>query len=176
MSGKDPNMQHNRARRHFLGLATAMTARIALVAAALSSSSIAHAKGKAWWKTGGNSPGQGHGQSGGPGQSGGHGQSGGQGQSGGSAMCFLRGTSIMTPTGEVFIEDLQIGDRVETVSGKARAVKWIGRQAYKRSGSSWKDGEVPIRISRMLLATRRLIGIFISPPATPCSLMACSSG
>jgi hypothetical protein len=149
MSGKDPNMQHNRARRHFLGLATATIARIALIAAALSSSSIAHAKGKAWWKTGGSSPGQGQGQPGGHGQSGG--QSGGQGQSGGSAMCFLRGTSIMTPTGEVFIEDLQIGDRVETVSGKARAVKWIGRQSYKRSGSTWKDGVVPIRISQHAL-------------------------
>jgi hypothetical protein len=153
MSGKDPNMQHSRARRHFLGLATATTARIALIAAALSSSSIAHAKGKAWWKTGGSSPGQGQGQPGGHGQAGGQsgGQSGGQGQSGGGAMCFLRGTSIMTPTGEVFIEDLQIGDRVETVSGKSRAVKWIGRQAYKRSGSSWKDGVVPIRISEHAL-------------------------
>ncbi|MBB5535664.1 Hint domain-containing protein [Rhizobium giardinii] len=143
MSGNEPNVQHNRARRHFLGLATAATARIALVAAALSPS-IAHAKGKAWWKTGGSSPGHGHGP-------GGHGQSGGQGQSGGSPMCFLRGTSIMTPTGEVFIEDLQIGDLVETVSGKARAVKWIGRHAYKRNGSSWKDAVVPIRISQHAL-------------------------
>jgi hypothetical protein len=69
----------------------------------------------------------------------------------GSAMCFLRGTSIMIRTGEVFIEDLQIGDRVETVSGEARAIKWIGRQTYKRSGASWKDGVVPIRICRHAL-------------------------
>ncbi|WP_349433627.1 Hint domain-containing protein [Pararhizobium sp. A13] len=135
MSGNELHMQRNRARRHFLGLATATTARIALVAAALSPSSIVHAKGKMWWKTDGNA----------------HGQSGGHGESGGSAMCFLRGTSIMTPTGEVFIEDLQIGDRVETVGGKARAIKWIGRQSYKRSGSSWKDGVVPIRIWRHAL-------------------------
>ena len=144
MSGNEPNVQPNRARRHFLGLATAATAKIALVAAALSPS-IAHAKGKAWWKTGGSSPGQGHGQSGGPGQSGGH------GQSGGSPMCFLRGASIMTPTGEVFIEDLHIGDRVETADGKARAVKWIGRHAYRRNGSSWNDAVVPIRICRHAL-------------------------
>lgn len=139
MSDNERNVRHTRARRHFLGLVTATGARIALMAAALSPASIAYAKGKAWWKTGGNRPGQGHGQP------------GGHGQSGGSAMCFLRGTSIMTPTGEVFIEDLQIGDRVETVAGKARAVKWIARQSYKRSGSPWKDSLVPIRIRRHAL-------------------------
>jgi hypothetical protein len=117
MSGNEPHTQHNSARRRFLGLATAASARIALVAAALSPSSIAHAKRMKWWK-----------------------------HDGKSAMCFLRGTSVMTPTGEVFIEDLQIGDRVETVSGEARTVKWIGRNLYKRSGLSWNDGVVPIRI------------------------------
>ncbi|WP_426131980.1 Hint domain-containing protein, partial [Pararhizobium sp. PWRC1-1] len=66
-------------------------------------------------------------------------------------MCFLRGTSITTPTGEVFIEDLHIGDRVETVGGNVRAVKWIGRQSYKRSGLSWNDSVVPIRIWRHAL-------------------------
>ncbi|MBW9064241.1 Hint domain-containing protein [Rhizobium herbae] len=66
-------------------------------------------------------------------------------------MCFLRGTSIMTPTGEVFIEDLHIGERVATVGGKARAVKFIGRHAYQRNGSSWNDTVVPIRICRHAL-------------------------
>jgi hypothetical protein len=139
MTSNDPHMQRNLARRHFLGLATAATARIALAAAAMSSSSVAHAQGNAWWKTGGGHPGQGHGQP------------GGQGQSGGSPMCFLRGTSITTPTGEVFIEDLQIGDRVATVGGNVRAVKWIGRHSYKRSGPSWNDSVVPIRIWRHAL-------------------------
>jgi hypothetical protein len=139
MTSNDPHMQRNLARRHFLGLATAATARIALVAAALSSSSVTHARAEAWWKTGGDHPGQGHGQP------------GGHGQSGGGAMCFLRGTSITTPTGEVFIEDLQIGDGVETVGGNVRAVKWIGRHSYKRSGLSWNDSVVPIRVCRHAL-------------------------
>jgi hypothetical protein len=137
MKSNDPHIPRNLARRHFLGLATAATARIALVAAAMSSSSAAHAKGNAWWKTGGDRPGQG--------------QPGGNGQSGGGAMCFLRGTSITTPTGEAFIEDLQIGDRVATVGGDARAVKWIGRHSYKRSGPSWNDSVEPIRVRRHAL-------------------------
>jgi hypothetical protein len=122
MSGNEPNTRHDRARRHFVGLAAAMGARIALMAAALSPSSIAHAKKK-----------------------------GKPGKPGGGGMCFLQGTSVMTSTGEVFIEDLQIGDRVETVSGEARTVKWIGRQTYKQSGLSWHDSVVPIRICRHAL-------------------------
>jgi hypothetical protein len=138
MKSNDPRMQRNLARRHFLGLATAASARIALLAAAMSSSSVAHAESNAWWKTGGSHPGQGHGQPGGNGQSSG-------------PMCFLRGTSIATSTGEVFIEDLQIGDRVETEGGNVRAVKWIGRHSYKRSGPCWNDSVVPIRICRHAL-------------------------
>lgn len=76
---------------------------------------------------------------------------GGMDSPGGGAMCFLRGTSITTRTGEVFIEDLQIGDRVATVGGNVRAVKWIGRHSYKRSDPSWNDGVVPIRIYRHAL-------------------------
>jgi hypothetical protein len=139
MTSNDPHMQNNLARRHFLGLAAAAGARIALLAAAMSSSSVAQAETKAWWKTGGDHPGQGHGQP------------GGNGQPGGSPMCFLRGTSITTRTGEVFIEDLQIGDRVETVGGNVRAVKWIGRHSYTRSGPTWNDSVVPIRICRHAL-------------------------
>ncbi|CAN7630081.1 Hint domain-containing protein [Pararhizobium sp. LjRoot255] len=146
MPGNEPNMQLNRARRHSLGLAAATSARIAamgtLAAAAMFPSST-EARGRKWWKHDGKPHSQPGGKS--------HGQSGGNGQSGGSPMCFLRGTAILTPTGEVCIEDLQIGDRVETVRGEALAVKWIGRHLYKRSGSSWNDSVVPIRISRHAL-------------------------
>lgn len=142
MSGNEPNIQLNRARRHFLGLAAATGAKVAamgtLAAAAIFPSSTA-AGGRKWWKHDGKPGGK-------PG-----GQPGGNGQSGGSPMCFLRGTAIMTPTGEVCIEDLQIGDCVETVRGQALAIKWIGRHLYKRSGSSWNDSVVPIRISRHAL-------------------------
>ncbi|WP_336621003.1 Hint domain-containing protein [Sinorhizobium sp. 6-70] len=65
--------------------------------------------------------------------------------------CLLRGTAVMTPTGEVRIEDLRIGDLVETVRGEAHAIKWIGRDRYRRSGSNWSDSVVPIRICRHAL-------------------------
>ena len=43
-------------------------------------------------------------------------------------VCFLAGTLIATPMGEVAVEDLGIGDRIRTTAGKTVPVKWIGRQ------------------------------------------------
>jgi len=42
--------------------------------------------------------------------------------------CFLAGSMITAPTGETPIEELSIGDRVQTAKGEYVDVKWIGRQ------------------------------------------------
>jgi hypothetical protein len=44
------------------------------------------------------------------------------------AFCFAAGTGIATPTGEVMVETLAIGDLVLTAEGASVPVKWIGRQ------------------------------------------------
>ena len=41
-------------------------------------------------------------------------------------ICFLRGTHIATPRGEVPVEQLHAGDLVLTASGAARPIIWIG--------------------------------------------------
>jgi hypothetical protein len=127
-SNTERNSPKNRARRHFFGVAAAIGA----AAAGTISSSPARAMGSKWWKKGGRD-----------------GSGGSEGQN-----CFLRGTSIMTSRGEARIEDLKIGDLVETVRGKAAAVKWIGRHHYKKSGSSWHESVIPIRVSRHALDER----------------------
>jgi hypothetical protein len=49
-----------------------------------------------------------------------------------SDICFMPGTMIRTPTGEVAVEALKIGDLVETVDGRSIPVRWIGRQTVSR--------------------------------------------
>ncbi|GGC60876.1 Hint domain-containing protein [Chelatococcus reniformis] len=46
-----------------------------------------------------------------------------------TVACFLAGTGVATPEGERGVETLAIGDRVLTVDGRSRPVRWIGRQA-----------------------------------------------
>ena len=78
---------------------------------------------------------------------GGGGSGGGSGGGGSPTYCFLQGTHILTPRGELPIEDLRIGDLVRTVRGEAMPIKWIGRHTYKKSGASWPKSIMPIRVS-----------------------------
>ncbi|MBH0236196.1 Hint domain-containing protein, partial [Methylobrevis albus] len=45
--------------------------------------------------------------------------------------CFVGGTLIAVPGGEVPVESLAIGDLVLTADGRAVPVKWIGRQTIR---------------------------------------------
>src|SRR3984893_10158321 len=50
--------------------------------------------------------------------------------------CFLSGTRILTPRGEVPVEELTIGALVDTLNGPL-TVKWIGRQTFRKAATSW---------------------------------------
>jgi hypothetical protein len=44
--------------------------------------------------------------------------------------CFLRGTLMQTPRGELPVESLSIGDEISTHDGLSKPIKWIGRRAF----------------------------------------------
>ncbi|MEZ2131290.1 MULTISPECIES: Hint domain-containing protein [unclassified Sinorhizobium] len=132
MSSDMEQPPRDRARRHFLGVAGATGVKVAATVAAMTTLpySPAHALGRRWKRKKDRD------------------------NDNGDPRCFLRGTAIMTPAGEVCVENLRIGDLVETVRGQAVPVKWIGRQTYRRSGLSWQESVKPIRIARGAIDAR----------------------
>jgi Hint domain-containing protein len=73
------------------------------------------------------------------------------GGGGGRGNCFLRGTLVQTPKGEVAIEELKVGDLVDTLRGP-KPVKWIGRQRFEKTTAEWHLSVAPIRVARFALS------------------------
>lgn len=121
----------NSSRRRFLGISASLAGRVA-ASGAVSLPILASLSGKARADGGGHHGGEGN-------------------QGGGGGRCFLRGTHILTPGGEVPVEDLTVGALVETLNGPL-PIKWIGRQRFMKDSPSWHWSVAPIRIARFALS------------------------
>jgi Hint domain len=65
--------------------------------------------------------------------------------------CFLKGTKISTPSGERLVQELRIGDEVQTLAGR-ETIKWIGYNKFtKEEGRAWQDSVMPIRVARFAI-------------------------
>jgi hypothetical protein len=78
------------------------------------------------------------------------------------AVCFVRGTLILTDRGERRIEDLRVGDKVATHSAGFQAIRWIPKQIFRREhGRAWGAAVAPVAIEKDALGegcpNRRLI-------------------
>jgi len=69
-----------------------------------------------------------------------------------TVACFCRGTLILTERGEVPVEQLAIGDRVVTVSGEPKPVKWLGHRTYDGRFIGGDRGKLPVRVAAGALA------------------------
>jgi hypothetical protein len=63
-------------------------------------------------------------------------------------VCFVEGTLIRMPGGDVPVETLKIGDLVVTSSGKRRAVKWVGHRKMNCRAHPNPFGVFPVRIAQ----------------------------
>ena len=78
-------------------------------------------------------------------------QNQGGNQGGNIHSCFLKGTKISTPSGDRLVQDLRIGDEVQTVAGR-KTIKWIGYNKFtKEEGRAWQDSVMPIHVARFAI-------------------------
>jgi len=69
----------------------------------------------------------------------------------GRCNCLLKGTKISTPSGDRLVQELQIGDEVQTLAGR-KTIKWIGYNKFtKEEGSAWQDSVMPVRVARFAI-------------------------
>jgi hypothetical protein len=62
-------------------------------------------------------------------------------------LCYLRGTNIRTPRGDIPVEKLAIGDEVITRFGGVRRIQWLGRQSYDRRFAAHNPAKLPVKIA-----------------------------
>ncbi|ABD53983.1 Hint domain-containing protein [Jannaschia sp. CCS1] len=70
-------------------------------------------------------------------------------------VCFTRGTAIRTPRGEVLIEDLRVGDLVDTLDNGPQRLVWIGTREVSVAQLTIYPNLRPIRIQRGVLGNTR---------------------
>lgn len=77
-------------------------------------------------------------------------------------VCFVRGTLIKTAEGYKPIEDIAVGELLETSSGELLPVKWLGHRTVGCKGFS--SGNSPVRIRAGALgASRPFKDLLVSP-------------
>ena len=72
-----------------------------------------------------------------------------------SVTCFCPGTRIATPDGPIAVEQLAIGDPIQTASGAIRAIKWIGRRSYAARFARGNTHLTPVCVRAGALADAR---------------------
>lgn len=66
--------------------------------------------------------------------------------------CFLRGTRVATPGGEVAVEDLRAGDEVITLNRGKATIKWMGRRTLDPKAIHPPSAGLPVRVRQHAIA------------------------
>jgi len=63
----------------------------------------------------------------------------------GAPVCFTEGTFILTPKGEVVVDDLVVGDHIVTAQGAALPIRWIGTREMAFTPTQAKHRPIQIK-------------------------------
>lgn len=70
-------------------------------------------------------------------------------------VCFCAGTRIRTPTGDVPVETLKIGDLIQTASGEAVPIQWLSKRHVSAAEQLFRPDSRPVCIPRDALGRNR---------------------
>ena len=70
-------------------------------------------------------------------------------------VCFGAGTAIRTPQGDVLIEDLRVGDLVNTMDNGPQRIKWVNKRSYAISDLQHREHLYPVLIRRGTFGAER---------------------
>lgn len=73
--------------------------------------------------------------------------------------CLTAGTMILTPQGEVPVENLRPGDRVHTLDNGVQPLLWAARRHIPQATLQCHPGFVPVRFSRAFTGTERSLRV-----------------
>lgn len=69
-------------------------------------------------------------------------------------VCFVRGTLIATPDGEVPVESLKVGDRILTAQGRKTRLRWVAKSHFTQSQMLFRKNLQPVCIPKHFLGVR----------------------
>jgi len=78
--------------------------------------------------------------------------------------CFVEGAQIKTANGEVAVEDLKIGDLVQTLDHGLQPLRWVGRRHLNARELAENDNLRPIRISKTVVGAENGVHDLVVSP------------
>ena len=79
-------------------------------------------------------------------------------------VCFVRGTLIATSDGEIAVEDLKVGDLVQTRDRGLQALRWTGRRDISARDLAENENMRPIRIRKDVINAGNDFGDLVVSP------------
>ncbi|MFT7370892.1 MAG: Ca2+-binding RTX toxin-like protein [Alteromonas macleodii] len=79
-------------------------------------------------------------------------------------VCFVQGTMIASAKGEVPVEDLNVGDLIQTMDRGFQRIRWVGNSYLSAQDLNKNKNLRPIRISKVAVIPESCVGELVVSP------------